>query len=1594
MLQYTNISDRVLSSGIDQDSSETSIKEGFVEDALNMDVEADGLTRRKGFEIFAGDMPLRAETLILDDSTDPQTIQFILPSYVDLSNVTGGPIRVQGTFTYDSGTSVEFGVTADFPSYFESYIRIESFNLEASGTTLTAPPVSTGINSITRLVGLQTVEDHSVFFPEGLSIDTATYNITVTYGVTEDTEAFIYSHPCNAGEYYLPVAPETFLETSPAVWECTLTAAGTGLPNLNIIPQFYTLDTGVYSQVLPDGFSIDNVNGTVTFRIAAVLEPTDFVPLLCSTTRPSADGVTTGAVGATTVTIENAESTHIFAACYLEDPLTGNLDLVLPDSITYSEELQTHQIRFTHPHFDLSYKIIYEYGTSITNQLIVELPGNPLTASEEVTSANVVIHGILQSELPTKTFVNFLDGYRSEDRIVTGADGLVYTSTTSLNYTGDIDIRRRIAGPINIGPLFVDSTPLLPRTQGNIISNEVVNGYVRVVSVLYSGVEGQVTYRLKVDGHGLVVGDPIHLTYDRLTVSKLTSARHNGNFEILDSEVIDSTYIDVTVSNTIINSHIWNIPSAYGMAGIFTDKLSFLATRPLSFQVGDLVNISPTYLVSISSLVTGEPLSVIIDNAFEPAELATGLRLGPTRMDTTYYLNTWDNDLVQGDVVNFNGVPTQIVAIDVTAQTITLRDSMELSEGVAIISRPFTWEIVPSPLGMDIITRTEIIRSVSGAGSIYLSNGLKYDGSKMLKSGLPSLQNHLFVTVDENAPGIDITPEQSAISVISSSSLEVTVSNINLWSIGNLAVLRRSLIATPKWQVDTENVYVIQNVDTATGKVTLSTPPNHTEFGADDSVGTTFDVAVYEYYLCKFVDMFYSIRLRYVDDFGKIAVGPTTGELDIRVRLTNPATVGIRAQVFPNTDNLYDYDNIQLDLFRRFSEDSVAIKVDSKALADATTRFIDFKDTTPLGYGTKADADPVVSPVAFSIGETRSGPPFAADWITSINNQVVYGGITTAPKVVLSLNGSVEASDFIGHIWTVDGVEYEVVDPSSTIVITGNVTVTPDTSFEITDAALAAAIVEGDVIYIANTDVTSVEATTKLLGWFEVADITGNVVTILAPGIEALTAYEDLDLVVYHSTGTVPLAGTIAHYNIGQSSARTNSIIQAFPLHLASAITWRQIGTDIFARGGGDLTRGLIQVFSDIAGIEVIVPNFTTVISKLTLFGNDRQLAPLDSILTRSTRYGSRLVLSTKYFPEVFEDIDAQLGIRLPLVDDIAPEDGESTTGAIPFFATAAFGAAQQTSVLTIFKPHAVYIMDAQAKYINQGEVLKQIQSNGVGCEAPKSLITATDGVWFASRGGLYLLDRSLTVKYVGKHLERFYQGKLLNQELLDRCVGSNYAVDRMFRLSFPTVTEEKWTSGVFTYKAPDDIQTAEGLVATGRWTRYGDEFSATMWANLTAATLFASSQGVVGILKNTGTSVDYSDAGSDIAGEITFRSMDFGLPLTKKVLRSFTVYYRTETDFTKGQVSLQSAVDLSTHFEDADEAKVNSSVVADPNLLGDVSRNKLDKLQYSPVVSKATWFQVKLQVAGIGKDLYIDRLIYRVASIRTRGVEQAGERE
>src|SRR5574344_733630 len=112
MLQFQDISDATIANGIDQSSSVDKIPEGFCEDIVNCDISGTSLTKRNGFEKFAGDVPLRVESIEFTNNGSTDSVVFNLPSYVNLAAVTVGPLLIQGSFLNESGvrTSLDMRV--------------------------------------------------------------------------------------------------------------------------------------------------------------------------------------------------------------------------------------------------------------------------------------------------------------------------------------------------------------------------------------------------------------------------------------------------------------------------------------------------------------------------------------------------------------------------------------------------------------------------------------------------------------------------------------------------------------------------------------------------------------------------------------------------------------------------------------------------------------------------------------------------------------------------------------------------------------------------------------------------------------------------------------------------------------------------------------------------------------------------------------------------------------------------------------------------------------------------------------------------------------------------------------------------------------------------------------------------------------------------------------------------------------------------------------------------------------------------------------------------------------------------------------------
>ncbi len=90
-------------------------------------------------------------------------------------------------------------------------------------------------------------------------------------------------------------------------------------------------------------------------------------------------------------------------------------------------------------------------------------------------------------------------------------------------------------------------------------------------------------------------------------------------------------------------------------------------------------------------------------------------------------------------------------------------------------------------------------------------------------------------------------------------------------------------------------------------------------------------------------------------------------------------------------------------------------------------------------------------------------------------------------------------------------------------------------------------------------------------------------------------------------------------------------------------------------------------------------------------------------------------------------------------------------------------------SRLIIFKPNSILVISGDGPD-NAGQnndfTEPELVTTDVGCNNPKSIVLTGDGVFFQSKKGIYLLDRSLSVSYVGAGIEQF-KDDVINSALL-----------------------------------------------------------------------------------------------------------------------------------------------------------------------------------------------------------------------------------
>ena len=541
MINYTTTGDRLLSRGINQHSTKDGIGEGFCEDMLNVDIDKDALTKRKGYETFSGDIPLRIESISAVNNGATDVVTVTLPSYVDLTDIPEGPVRLAGYYP-DSDTYVDVRGN--------TFSKMGATTLAAGGTSETVSATVTGISTLDVLLELNTGSD--IILTDEFTIDSSTYAATMEYSSDEDVDVYISKYTPEAADVFATavVGPST---------TNSIPEATHGLTTRYIIPMIYENTAGtVYERIIPDEFTIDT-NADVSIEFTSTPDNDLYVVLVDTDT--SVSGTTSSFSNETTVTIEDADSRYMHVACYLEDTDDDKYYMVMPDSVTYDAVNNAHEIVFSHTDDSLSYVIVYCYGSIQSNVLSFTTTTSLVTGDiTDVTACNLAIYGISQSLLPTKTLANYLDSYLKDDQSIIAADGLMYRNIDP-SISDTYDGRSRVASSLVIGPTFYATNPIEARrrTEGYIVaSNTTAVGYVEVSAVEYVTASGYTRYTLSIPSYACYTGSGVSCLItalidtdrDKLTVTGMMNSRFNGTFDIQSVAIVDSDTVTIDVEGT------------------------------------------------------------------------------------------------------------------------------------------------------------------------------------------------------------------------------------------------------------------------------------------------------------------------------------------------------------------------------------------------------------------------------------------------------------------------------------------------------------------------------------------------------------------------------------------------------------------------------------------------------------------------------------------------------------------------------------------------------------------------------------------------------------------------------------------------------------------------------------------------------------------------------------------------------------------------------------------------------------------------------------------------------------------------------------
>ncbi len=868
-------------------------------------------------------------------------------------------------------------------------------------------------------------------------------------------------------------------------------------------------------------------------------------------------------------------------------------------------------------------------------------------------------------------------------------------------------------------------------------------------------------------------------------------------------------------------------------------------------------------------------------------------------------------------------------------------------------------QVTQYPFNAFATTEQRLIKSTMVSDNMYLTNGedalVKYDGVNLSRAGLFRWEGATFVRkVLSTGGAIPHTPATVNGSIaLNSRVFSTAAGEAGSFTVGQSVVLFE--FATPTNRYET----TVKSIDTVNDTITVELT---SDSAAYDRIT---DASILKYYF----------RLNLIDANNNIIGSAASGvDNNYTIQMTDSTTVGIKLAK-PGTLPLFDYNRLEYEVYRTKQDGAVFFKVATISV-DYTdgNNYVYFEDT--VADESLFEDDPVSTSTFGAEIATAIDEPLRARFITSANNRLILGNLKDSPRAEVQIfrpKTELTAADLAD-------VRFELTNTTGTIEYTFTNTAGQAVSRVQPDGTLTgpAGLTAGNWVYLYKTSETDgapeylgwhiLETSTKLANYAGSKDYTGP------------DAPTDVFIIEGSATSIPIWAGNefsddnSAYQDITAQGGGTQLTIQSKFINALNATQYNLTGFNLAGEGRTDISeagRFNIKALDNVSFTLKITS--ANLLSESTVYVNNIQISSGDSVVSIEQAYNSRMLVSFPNFAEVFDRPRAVIAEDSQSVIDVNSADGQEITGIIPFFGDSTSQDSRKQDIVICFKENSIYAVNVSTRRVTK------IDSRGVGCNAPNSIAAVPNGIIFASKSGVYRLNRSFDVIWVGRFIDRLWQENT-NLDQLELATGHVYPQQQQYRLSVP-VGNDAFNTEVYTYQYGDEAQGR-----SGSWTRF-DNIPSTGWASDGSESYFGSTKGRMYTIRNTDTDSDFRDDGGGISMECLYRGLHFGAPGRRKVVRSIVSHFRVlKTD---SGTTMNVGVDLTDEFKPTSSFKLQDSV---EDGLSTIISSKVKSIRQNLPSQRGVYFQLQYINQAIDTPVELTSITFKVAGLDTQGITQAAE--